>query len=236
MSQLSSCSGLLLFSNCTFYFLISCLFVILLNCQGSNAYKNYTVGDSFGWYDNLMVSKVNYQKWAAGKNFSLGDFLIFNTDKNHTVVQTYNATTYKHCDYNDAEDDDTMEWSAGEPEFSKEAVTVAVPLLKEGLTYFFSGNYDGEQCRHGQHFKINVSHGQGLPPSLKSPSVAPAPTSPDDENLVPDTVVPSNFNNPADISSVNATSGAGEDLRKLGGNEGGRLFLGLGLIGAFLFY
>ncbi|XP_008798353.1 blue copper protein-like [Phoenix dactylifera] len=236
MAQISSCSGFLPFSNCIFYFLISCLFVILLNCQCSNAYKNYTVGDSLGWYDNLMEPKVNYQKWAAGKNFSLGDFLIFNTDKNHSVVQTYNATTYKHCNYNDAEDDDTMEWSAGEPEFSKEAATVAVPLLKEGLTYFFSGNYDGEQCQQGQHFKINVSHGQGLPPSLKSPSAAPAPNSPDDESLVPDTVVPSNFNNPADTSPVNATSGAGEALPRLVGKEGGKLLLGLGLVGALLIY
>ena len=39
------------------------------------AYKNYTVGDSLGWYDKLQKPDVNYQKWVAGKNFSLGDFL-----------------------------------------------------------------------------------------------------------------------------------------------------------------
>lgn len=39
------------------------------------AYKNYTVGDSLGWYDNLHEPSVNYQKWVAGKHFSLGDFL-----------------------------------------------------------------------------------------------------------------------------------------------------------------
>ncbi|KAG6635880.1 hypothetical protein CIPAW_11G073700 [Carya illinoinensis] len=26
------------------------------------------------WYDTLEKPSVNYQKWAAGKNFSLGDF------------------------------------------------------------------------------------------------------------------------------------------------------------------
>lgn len=38
--------------------------------SGVEAYKNYTVGDSSGWYES-----VNYQKWVAAKTFSLGDFL-----------------------------------------------------------------------------------------------------------------------------------------------------------------
>jgi len=70
------------------------------------------------------------------------------------VVQTQNGTLYKSCDYNDSGPDDTVEWSAAAPEFSKDAVTVAVPLLKEGRAYFFSGNYDGEQCESGQRFAI----------------------------------------------------------------------------------
>ncbi|KAJ7964959.1 blue copper protein-like [Quillaja saponaria] len=78
-------------------------------------------------------------------------------------------------------------------------VGVAVPLVKEGLTYFFSSDYDGEQCNNGQQLKINVTHGQGLPASLKTPSEkAPSPANPDasNEDSAPDTVVPSNFNNP----------------------------------------
>ncbi|KAF0917439.1 hypothetical protein E2562_020561 [Oryza meyeriana var. granulata] len=142
------------------------------------AYKNYTVGDDKGWYDGLTLPGVDYQEWADGKNFSLGDFLIFNTDKNHSVVQTRNETLYKSCDYNDSGPDDTVEWSAAAPEFSKDAVTVAVPLLKEGSSYFFSGNYDGEQCENGQRFAITVAHGQGLPPDLRPPAAeAPGPSS-----------------------------------------------------------
>ena len=103
---------------------------------------------------------------------------VFNTDKNHSVVQTRNGTLYKSCDYNDSGPDDTVEWSAAAPEFSKDAVTVAVPLLKEGRAYFFSGNYDGEQCESGQRFAIDVAHGQGLPPDLRPPVAdAPAPSS-----------------------------------------------------------
>ncbi|KAF3455277.1 hypothetical protein FNV43_RR05725 [Rhamnella rubrinervis] len=169
--------------------------------RSAEAYKNYTVGDSLGWYDSQEKPSVNYQKWASGKTFSLGDFLIFNTDTNHSVVLTYNFTTYKLCDYDNSVDNDTVQWSSSDPSnTATQQVTVAVPLLKEGPTYFFSGDYDGDQCRSGQHFMINVTHGQGLPKSLRDPSdESPGPTSAqsgDDEESTPDTIVPSNFNNP----------------------------------------
>lgn len=92
---------------------------------------------------------------------------------------------------------------------------MAVPLVKEGMNYFFSGNYDGEQCKHGQHFKINVTHGQGLPESLKNPVPdSPAPNSADNSDNVPDTVIPSNFDNPINGGDVKAASGAaGRNVR-----------------------
>ncbi|KDP36975.1 hypothetical protein JCGZ_08567 [Jatropha curcas] len=195
----------------------SCLLLLLLllpfvSAGSVAAYKNYTVGDSFGWYDNTEKPNLDYQKWADSKNFSLGDFLIFNTNNNHSVVQTYNFTTYKLCDYDNALDNDTIEWSVSDPSnTATTGVTVAVPLLKEGTTYFFSGDYDGDQCKAGQHFKINVTHGRGLPESLKDPSEqAPAPNSPDvsGEDVTPDTIVPANFDNPKDVSDDNEDSGS----------------------------
>ncbi|KAF5745005.1 putative copper ion binding protein [Tripterygium wilfordii] len=181
----------------------SCILLLISFTGSVQAYKNYTVGDSLGWYDNSQKPKLNYQKWADDdKIFSLGDFLIFNTDNNHSVVQTYNFTTYKLCDDDDALSTDTTEWSVADPSATATyPVTVAVPLVKEGMSYFFSGDYDGDQCKDGQHFKINVTHGQGLPESLKSPSEqAPAPNSPDVDNAdsAPDTVVNSDFNHPHD--------------------------------------
>ncbi|GFP97088.1 hypothetical protein PHJA_001852900 [Phtheirospermum japonicum] len=167
-------------------------------------YKNYTVGGSLGWYDTLENPKVDYQKWASNFNFSLGDFLIFNTDNNHSVIQTYNFTTYKLCDYSDAPDNDTIEWSSADPSSTTpRPISVPVPLVRVGLTYFFSSDYDGEQCQNGQHFKINVTYGQGLPRSLKSPSDdSPGPVGPQagDDDSAPDTLVPSNFDNPKDTS------------------------------------
>ncbi|XP_047939994.1 blue copper protein [Salvia hispanica] len=181
-------------------------FSLVILQSNVDAYQNYTVGDSLGWYDLLENPKVDYRNWTAGKNFSLGDFLIFNTDNNHTVIQTYNFTTYKLCDYDNALDNDTIEWSAADPSATApQPVSVAVPLTKVGMTYFFSSDYDGEQCLNGQRFQINVTYGQGLPPSLRPDDTSPGPVGPQsgDDESVPDTMVPSNFDNPKDSSDDN---------------------------------
>ncbi|TVU22708.1 hypothetical protein EJB05_32425 [Eragrostis curvula] len=186
--------------------LLLCLAVaVVVAPRAADAWKNYTVGEDKGWYDGLTLPGVDYQEWADGKNFSLGDFLIFNTDKNHSVVQTRNNTLFKSCDYYDSGLDDTVEWSAAAPEFSKDAVTVAVPLLKEGRTYFFSGNYDGEQCENGQRFAIDVAHGQGLPPDLRPPA-APAPGP-----AAPDGVATFNFDHPKNGTTPNTADAAADD-------------------------
>lgn len=118
------------------------------------------------------------------------------------MVQTRNGTLYKSCDYNDSGPDDTVEWSAAAPEFSKDAVTVAVPLLKEGRAYFFSGNYDGEQCESGQRFAIDVTHGQGLPPDLRPPVAdAPAPSSAG----TADGAAALDFSHPKNVTTPSAT-------------------------------
>lgn len=75
MEQSRSCRVLPPFTCYAFCRLLSSLCLILLNSRRANAYQNYTVGDSLGWYDRLQVPQVNYQKWVSGKNFSLGDFL-----------------------------------------------------------------------------------------------------------------------------------------------------------------
>lgn len=184
----------------TILFVVS--FMIVVAAVPVQPYKNYTVGDSLGWYDALENPNVDYHKWASSHNFSLGDFLIFNTDNNHSVVQTYNFTTYKLCDDSDALENDTIEWSAADPSSTApHPISVAVPLIKVGETYFFSSDYDGEQCLNGQRFQINVTYGQGLPPSLRSDDDSPSPISPQsgDDDSAPDTMIPSNFDNPKDI-------------------------------------
>lgn len=184
---------------------------------GVAGYKNYTVGDDSGWFDKLEKSSVDYQKWASSKTFSLGDFLIFNTDNNHTVVQTYNATIYNLCDDSNALDNDTFQYASPDPSAAAvHPVSVAVPLLKVGPTYFFSSDYDGEQCNNGQRFSINVTQGQGLPPSLRTPSPeAPGPVSEESgDDTVPDTVVPANFDHPKNITTDNAADDSDDGDKK----------------------
>ncbi|CAH9072469.1 unnamed protein product [Cuscuta europaea] len=171
----------------------------------ADAYKNYTVGGYLGWTDN---GSVDYQKWASNNTFSLGDFLIFRTDTNHSVIQTYNETTYEECD---SEDDDTaLQWSYTDPSTATSvppSTPLYVPLTKVGTTYFFSDDYDGEQCKNGLRMKLNVTHGQGLPPSMRSPDKSPAPTSPQSgDDSVPDTLVPAYFNNPHNVSDEDSES------------------------------
>ncbi|GAB2277081.1 hypothetical protein Dimus_011790 [Dionaea muscipula] len=199
-----------------------CILLLVLCFIGSvDAYENYTVGDSLGWYDKLENPNVDYQQWVAHKSFSLGDFLIFNTDNNHSIIRTYNFSTYKACDYSG---DDITEWSATDPSATTVIpVTIAIPLVKEGMTYFFSGDYDGEQCKHGQRFKVNVTHGQGLPPSLRETdsSSSPAPANPDADNpeSAPDTTVSSNFDHPKNStdSSEGDDDGGDGDAKKQSG-------------------
>ncbi|KAJ6310188.1 hypothetical protein OIU76_015003 [Salix suchowensis] len=177
--------------------------LLLLSFSGSvDAYKNYTVGDSLGWYDTTVKSNVDYQKWADGKNFSLGDFLtlLFHSwrelyllnyvaffgckDKWFSTriltIQWFRHTISPHTSCVIL----TIPWTTTpwnghppiHPTLSRREPQWQFPLLKEGPNYFFSGDYDGEQCDNGQHFKITVSHGKGLPDSLKDPSdQAPAP-------------------------------------------------------------
>lgn len=210
----------------TLHMLCFALFLICSTLQeipSVEAYKNYTVGDSLGWFDKTAKPSVDYDKWVSGKSFSLGDFLIFNTDSNHTVIQTFNATTYSSCD---SQGDDNVQWSSIDPNSTVvRPITIAVPLMKEGVSYFFSGDYDGEQCMNGQKFSINVTHGQGLPPSLRdnpdfavgpTPTsggdAAPGPANPDagDDQSVPDTNISSDFNHPKNIPE-DSTSGSDEE-------------------------
>ncbi|XP_055836114.1 blue copper protein-like isoform X2 [Solanum dulcamara] len=195
-----------IFNNKLSWLLLLLVLILISFSRSADAYKNYTVGDSLGWFDNLEKPHVNYDKWVADKKFSLGDFLIFNTDNNHSVTQTYNFTTYKSCDYNNALDNDTIQWVSADPSSTSIfPVSVAVPLVKVGPTYFFSSDYDGEQCENGQHFKINVTYGQGLPRSLKNPSdddsLAPISPISGDEESAPDTLVPSSFDHPRDVAA-----------------------------------
>ncbi|KAL0373573.1 UNVERIFIED_CONTAM: hypothetical protein Sradi_3273000 [Sesamum radiatum] len=175
-----------------------CLIVVALLINAAAAatfYSNHTVGGDAGWFFNSTTNKTSadYNAWAANQTFNLGDYLIFNTNTNQTVIQTYNTTTYNSCSMDDSLDTDTFQYDGGNNQFGS-AVVISVPLTIEGTQYYFSDAEDGEQCQHGMAFEIKVNHGLGLPPSLNQPPpppYVPPPESADQAQTPPITVVTS---------------------------------------------
>ncbi|KAF5191673.1 early nodulin-like protein [Thalictrum thalictroides] len=172
------------------------LFIItlLITTVTSQSYSNHTVGDSAGWLFNsdTNTTSTDYTKWASTQVFNLGDYLIFNTTTNQTVVQTYNETTYNSCDTEDALDTDTFIYQ-GENVFGQPLV-IQVPLTKEGTNYFFSDANDGLQCSQNMKFEIDVKHGIGLPSYLNQPPPPPyvEPPQSSDSNPTPSSETSSN--------------------------------------------
>ncbi|KAI4367932.1 hypothetical protein MLD38_016555 [Melastoma candidum] len=153
---------------------IAALSLAVLSAAASAAYTNYTVGGNSGWLfnDATNTSSANYSAWAANNTFNLGDYLVFNTNSNQTVIQTYNLTIYQSCSIDDSDGSDTFQYDGGVTSFGQ-AMTIPVPLTIEGTNYFFSDADDGVQCQAGMRFQIKVNHGSGLPPSLNQPPPPP---------------------------------------------------------------
>ncbi|XP_021904561.1 cucumber peeling cupredoxin-like [Carica papaya] len=157
----------------------------------ATSYANHTVGDVAGWFFNVNTnaSATGYSSWAANQTFNLGDYLIFKTNTNQSVIQTYNEAIYKSCIIDDAPDDEYFQYDGGSREFGQ-ALTIAVPLTIEGPNYYFSDADDGVQCQHGMAFEIVVNRGLGLPPSLNQPPPPPymEPPGPDSAKSPPVTI------------------------------------------------
>ncbi|KAK6142872.1 hypothetical protein DH2020_023220 [Rehmannia glutinosa] len=169
--------------------------LLITAAAAADAYTNHTVGGDAGWFFNSTTNKTSadYNAWAANQTFSLGDYLIFNTNTNQTVIQTYNKTTYDSCTMDDSLDTDTFQYGGGSNQFGS-ATVISVPLVIEGTQYYFSDADDGGQCQHGMAFEIKVSHGLGLPPSLNQPpppAYVPPPAAADEGQSPPITVVTS---------------------------------------------
>ncbi|KAH7577813.1 hypothetical protein ACOSP7_001136 [Xanthoceras sorbifolium] len=165
---------------------IALLITVAASDTPATAYTNHTVGGDAGWLFDAKTNKstTNYTSWAANQTFNLGDYLIFNTNTNQSVIQTYNETTFRSCSIDDASDNDTSHFNGGETEFGK-SLTIAVPLTITGPNYFFSDADDGVQCQTGMAFEISVNRGLGLPPSLNHPPPPPYIEQPGPDNAQP---------------------------------------------------
>ncbi|XP_071735962.1 early nodulin-like protein 18 [Rutidosis leptorrhynchoides] len=165
------------------------LITLFITTTTAAAYTNHTVGGRDGWFFNPQTNKsaTNYASWTADQTFNLGDYLIFNTNTNQTVVLTYNETTFRSCSIDNSSDSDTFQFVGQQGGEIGAPLTVPVPLTIVGPNYFFSDAFDGIQCENGLAFGINVSHGVGLPPNLNQPPPPPyvEPPSNADGSLTP---------------------------------------------------
>ncbi|XP_062090172.1 early nodulin-like protein 18 [Humulus lupulus] len=145
------------------------IWVLIVSTAAANT--NHTVGGSAGWFFNATTnsSATNYTSWAAKQTFSVGDFLIFQTNSNQTVIETYNKTIYQSCIYKNSTDD--VQYGGGEGKLG-ETLTIEVPLAVKGSIYYFSNTGGKVQCQRGMAFEIQVVNGNGFLPDL---NYAPPP-------------------------------------------------------------
>ncbi|KAK9135561.1 hypothetical protein Syun_014891 [Stephania yunnanensis] len=111
----------------------------------------YIVGDETGWTNGF-----NYTTWASGKEFHVGDELLFNYPAGKHNVFKVNGTQFKNCEI---------------PPLN-EALTSGkdvIPLAKPGKKWYICGV--AKHCAEGgQKLVINVLPAVGAP--------APSPLSP----------------------------------------------------------
>ncbi|KAG7956767.1 hypothetical protein I3843_11G140500, partial [Carya illinoinensis] len=117
--------------------------------------KEFLVGDSTGWTINY-----DYESWAKGKEFHVGDKLVFKYPKGiHNVIRVDNATAYEKC----LVTTETEALSSG-----NDVITLTTP----GKTWYICGVIrhcaEGEQKIAIEVLPKKLSSGSGPSPSTTS--------------------------------------------------------------------
>ncbi|KAL3499458.1 hypothetical protein ACH5RR_038551 [Cinchona calisaya] len=129
--------------------------VIVASFASSILAKDIVVGDDSGWKLNF-----DYQDWANGKEFNVGDNLIFNYPKGAHNVYKVDGNGFQQCTYPNGEDALTS---------GKDVITLATP----GKKWYICGV--GNHCESGMKLVINVQQKVG---SSDQNSAAPRGISP----------------------------------------------------------
>ncbi|XP_041995867.1 blue copper protein 1a-like [Salvia splendens] len=126
--------------------LIALLFVAMMAAPAFGS--DYVVGDDAGWKLN-----VNYTAWAQGKEFHVGDRLIFKyAQGSHNLHRLSNAADFQECRM------------SGASLTGSDIITLASP----GKKWYACGV--SEHCSKGMKLAINV-----ISDSAPSPSPSPSP-------------------------------------------------------------
>ncbi|XP_068650577.1 uclacyanin 1-like [Aristolochia californica] len=115
----------------------------------------FIVGDDSGW-----TIDVDYEAWARGKRFYVGDTLVFNYDEAYHSVVKVNGTGFAQC---------IVSPNNGVFTTGSDRITLTTP----GKKWYICG-VDDHCSYYGQKLKITVlPRGAYLPPA-PAPSVAPS--------------------------------------------------------------
>ncbi|XP_055960430.1 blue copper protein-like [Mercurialis annua] len=117
--------------------------------------REYIVGDESGWTFNF-----DYQTWAQGKNFQVGDKLVFKYPVGFHNVFRVNGTGFQNCIIPPIEQALTS---------GNDTIALAAP----GKKWYICGV--AKHCENGgQKLAINVVNSQL--PFFPAPTIAPSPS------------------------------------------------------------
>ncbi|KAG4987322.1 hypothetical protein AAZX31_11G005300 [Glycine max] len=149
------------------------VFLMMTAFQVSNS-AVHKVGDSAGW---TIIGNIDYKKWAATKNFQVGDTIIFEYNaKFHNVMRVTHGM-YKSC-------------NASSPLTRMSTGNDTIKITNYGHHLFLCG-VPGH-CQAGQKVDINVVKkvsAEAPTPSPISAMASPVPPAPSPNNGAPFIVV-----------------------------------------------
>uniref|UniRef100_A0A0E0EME6 Phytocyanin domain-containing protein n=1 Tax=Oryza meridionalis TaxID=40149 RepID=A0A0E0EME6_9ORYZ len=134
--------------------------LVVVGCAAAASAATLTVGGNSGW-----TLGQNYDTWASGQTFAVGDKLVFNFVGAHTVTEV-NKNDYDNC----AVASNSISSTSTSP--------ATLDLTTAGMHYYIcavSGH-----CAGGMKLAISVGSGSGsgTPPSTTPGSSGTPPTTP----------------------------------------------------------
>ncbi|KAI4345614.1 hypothetical protein L6164_012716 [Bauhinia variegata] len=122
--------------------------LMVMAVMGFSEAAVYKVGESSGW---TTIGSIDYNNWAATKNFKLGDIIIFEYNSQFHNVMRVTHEMYKSC-------------NATSPIATFTTGNDSIKITNYGHHFFFCG-VPGH-CQAGQKVDINVPR----PSSSRAPS------------------------------------------------------------------
>ncbi|TKW10830.1 hypothetical protein SEVIR_6G193500v4 [Setaria viridis] len=134
--------------------------LVVVSCAAAASAATYNVGETQGW-----SLGVDYSTWVTGKNFSVGDKLVFTYATGNHDVLVVSKSDYDACNKGNA-----LSTQTDGP--------TTITLDSAGDHYYICGI--GTHCSGGMKLAVNVGSGSGSggAPTPSTPSTPGTPTTP----------------------------------------------------------